>query len=106
MKVDCTLSSTVHFSFFQRDMTQTPLLSNFICVVRDRQRNMVGKNFKAHTDIFSSGSLYTSDLFLCIINWLMEAQIRITILILHLSLTSSHTHAKLGKHTLHINMVP
>lgn len=30
-------------------MTQTPLFSNFICVVRDRQRNMVGKKTSRHT---------------------------------------------------------
>jgi len=32
----------------------------------------------------------------------MEAQIRITIVILHLSLTSSHTHAKLSKQQTHL----
>lgn len=98
------------FSHFHRYMTQTPMLSNSISVVRDRQNEIclekrAWHNFKAHSDIFSSGLLYTSDLLLCFINWLMR-QIRITILILHQSLTSSHTHAKLGKHTLRINMLP
>jgi len=32
----------------------------------------------------------------------MEAQIRITIVILHLSLASSHTHAKLSKQQTHL----